>query len=261
MIHGMWCGGWVWSNQVKFLQKKGLTCSCPDLRFHGECFKNPNPNLGRVSLLDYLKDLEEKILLFKRDFGDWPIGMGHSMGGLLGQILASRGLLKALILLAPAAPRGVVSTEKTVLDFFLPMLLKEGLKFRKRPLKPSFENAMRFLLNRVSREEQGAIYKKLGYESGRAVFEIGFWQLEWFRRAAKVKFKNVKCPIFIAAGGADEVTPALVVKKNMEKYRKKSPAILTYKEYPECAHWLLSEPEWEIIMKDVWSWLENLTNP
>jgi pimeloyl-ACP methyl ester carboxylesterase len=38
-----------------------------------------------------------------------PILMGHSMGGLLAQILGSRGLAKALVLLTPASPRGIVA--------------------------------------------------------------------------------------------------------------------------------------------------------
>jgi len=35
--------------------------------------------------------------------------MGHSMGGLLAQILGARGLAKALVLLTPASPAGIMA--------------------------------------------------------------------------------------------------------------------------------------------------------
>ena len=37
--------------------------------------------------------------------------MGHSMGGLLAQILGSRGLARALVLLTTASPAGIVALE------------------------------------------------------------------------------------------------------------------------------------------------------
>jgi pimeloyl-ACP methyl ester carboxylesterase len=52
-------------------------------------------------LLDYAETLEREI----RRFDEKPIVMGHSMGGLLAQILAARGLAKAVVLLTPASGR------------------------------------------------------------------------------------------------------------------------------------------------------------
>ena len=40
--------------------------------------------------------------------------MGHSMGGLLAQILASRELGKAAVLITPAAPYGIANPSPTV---------------------------------------------------------------------------------------------------------------------------------------------------
>lgn len=96
MIHGMWCGAWYWDNYKGFFEDKGYRCVTTTLRFHDvDPGETPHPRLGATSLLDYAEDLEEEI----RQLGDKPIIMGHSMGGLLTQILGGRGLAKVLVLL------------------------------------------------------------------------------------------------------------------------------------------------------------------
>jgi len=106
MIHGMWCGGWCWENYKQFFQEKGYHCITPTLRFHDmDPDETPDPQLGTTSLLDYAEDLEKEINRLEI----LPILMGHSMGGLLAQILGSQGLAKALILLISASPRGIMA--------------------------------------------------------------------------------------------------------------------------------------------------------
>ena len=104
MIHGMWGTGSHWENFKGFFEGKGYQCVVPTLRFH-DMHPNavPDPRLGTTSLLDYEADLEELI----RGLYEMPVLMGFSMGGLLAQILGSRGLARALVLLSPAPPYGI----------------------------------------------------------------------------------------------------------------------------------------------------------
>ncbi len=96
MIHGMWGSGWYWENFKGFFESKGYQCVVPTLRYHDMDPNGvPDPRLGTTSLLDYAADLEKLI----RELHVMSILMGHSMGGLLAQILGSRGLAKALVLL------------------------------------------------------------------------------------------------------------------------------------------------------------------
>ena len=74
------------------------TCITPTLRYHDmDPDDVPDLLLGNATLLDYAHDLEEDIKRLQVT----PVIMGHSMGGLLAQIFGSRGLAKALVLLAP----------------------------------------------------------------------------------------------------------------------------------------------------------------
>ncbi len=243
MIHGMWCGAWVWENYSKFFEENGYRCISATLPFHdippGE---RPDPRLGTTSLLDYADALEGEI----RRLNVQPIVMGHSMGGLLSQMLGSRGLAKALVLLTPAAPTGIVSIKPSVLWSFRSVLVKWG--FWRKPALQTFDEAVYAMLHLLPVEERKAIYDKFVYESGRAAFEIGFWLLD-FQGTTRIDASRVTCPVLVVAGGQDRITPVAVVRKVALKYRA------TYKEFPDHAHWVLGEPGWEDIAAFVGEWL------
>ena len=245
MIHGMWGGPWYWENYRNFLEAKGYRCTATTLRHHKMDPKDsPDPALGRTSLLDYAADLEAEI----RKLGEPPIIMGHSMGGLLAQMLGSRGLAKALVLLTPASPKGIVALTPSVIKSFWSVLTKWG--FWKKPHRQSFEEARYSMLNVLTEDQARAAYDRFVYESGRAAFEIGFWLLD-STNACAVDAAMVTCPVYIAAGGQDRITPASVVQKVHQKYE----SVSTFKVYPNNGHWAMSEPGWEQIVQDIVSWL------
>ena len=248
MIHGMWGGGWNWENYQKFFEGKGYHCLTPTLRFHDVDPKAPpHPQLGTTSLLDYAKDLEKEI----RKLDTVPILMGHSMGGLLAQILGSRGLAKALVLLTPAAPRGVNALKISVIKSFWSVPTKWG--FWRKPMRPTFAEAVYSMLHLLPSEKQKEIFDKFVYESGRAACEIG---LTFFdsKRASNVDDSKITCPVLVIAGAQDRITPASVVRKVAEKYK----AVSTYQELANHAHWLIVEPGWQEITEYIADWLNQV---
>jgi len=187
MIHGMGGGGWYWQNYKEFFEEKGYHCITPTLRFHDVDPKEPpNPQLGTTSLLDYAEDLEKEINRLETP----PILMGHSMGGLLAQILGSRGLARALVLLTPAPPRGIMAFNLSVMWTFR-SALRYGIW--KKPFGLTFNAVASSALQLMSPEEQREVYDRCVYESGRAACEIGFWFLDR-KRAAEVDESKVTCP-------------------------------------------------------------------
>jgi pimeloyl-ACP methyl ester carboxylesterase len=90
--------------------------------------------------------------------GAKPIVLGHSMGGLLAQILASRGLAKALVLLAPASPAGIMALRLSVVKSFWSMQTKWG--FWKNPMRQTFEEAAYSMLHLCPAKEQREIYDR-----------------------------------------------------------------------------------------------------
>ncbi|MDQ7821242.1 MAG: alpha/beta hydrolase [Candidatus Eremiobacteraeota bacterium] len=246
MIHGMWGAGWHWDRYREVFQARGFSCETPTLRYHDrDPHGIPDERLGTTSLLDYAADLEEQI----RRLGEAPVIIGHSMGGLLAQILASRGLGRALVLLTPAPPSGILVFSPQVAASFSSIFTKWG--FWRKPVRQTFAEAARSIMGRLTPEEQQEGYGRFGYESGRAVFEIGLWYLDR-KRASSVDETKVKCPVFIVGCLEDRITPASMVRKIAGKYGE----LATYREFPHNAHWVLGEPGWEVIAAAVADWIE-----
>jgi pimeloyl-ACP methyl ester carboxylesterase len=246
MIHGMMAGPWCWDNYKKYFERKGYNCITPALRFHD---LNPNdipdPQLGTTSLLDYAADLEEQI----KEFEEPPILMGHSMGGLLAQILASRGSAKALILLNPAPPSGINTLTYTVLRSFSGAMMNWG--FWRKPFRFSFNKAVYSTMHLMPFEDQKRVYNKLVYESGYVACQIGFWFLDR-TNASRVDYGKVNCPVLVISGNKDRITPASVVKKVAYNYKSAS-----YKQFDNHAHWVLIESGWQVIADYIENWLKS----
>jgi alpha-beta hydrolase superfamily lysophospholipase len=56
--------------------------------------------------------------------------------------------------------------------------------------------------------------------------------------------------VLVIAGKQDRITPAWVVRQVARKYKGTA-----YKEYPNHAHWVLSEPGWQEVAEYAADWL------
>jgi pimeloyl-ACP methyl ester carboxylesterase len=241
-------GGWYWENYKSYFEGKGYRCITPTLRFHDMNPEGiPNPALGTTSLLDYAGDLIEEI----EKLGEKPVIMGHSMGGLLTQMVGSRVPAEALVLLTPASPAGINILKPSVIKTFFSTQLKWG--FWRKPMRLTLKEATYSMLQLFTPEEQREIYNKYVYESGRAAFEMGFWFFDR-RKASRVDESEITCPVLVIAGKLDRITPHSVVQKIAEKYR----VVSTYKLFDNHSHWVVAEPGWEEIADYVNSWLERV---
>lgn len=247
LIHGMWCTGEAWSRYQEYFETKGYKVIAPTLRLHGAGQNDtPNPDLGTTSLLDYARDLATAITSLDTP----PVLIGHSMGGLLAQILAARGVGRAAIFLTPASPAGIVALTPSVVKTFRRVLTTWG--FWKRPTFPTFEEACYAVYNLVPESERQTEYANLVHESGRAAAEIAFWLLDP-QKASRVDETKITIPTLTVAGTQDHITPASVVRRVAKKYRNKGG---DFKEFSNHAHWVLGEPGWEEVAEFCLKWIE-----
>jgi pimeloyl-ACP methyl ester carboxylesterase len=248
MIHGMFVGSWCWDNFKKYFEDRGYKCITPTLRYHDTPLSSPaNPNLGTTSIVDYVNDIEKEI----RRIDEPPIIIGHSMGGLISQILASRGLAKSTVLIAPAAPRGINAITWSVIKSA--WYNRERMGLWDEPILPALEGAAYSSLHLLTPQEQKRVYKRFSYESGRAAWEIGFWIFDG-KKATFVDAEKVTCPVLIIVGTEDRLTPPSVTRKIKDKYTKNS----TYIEFNNHAHWIIGEEGWEKVAEVIYDWLRRL---
>jgi non-heme chloroperoxidase len=248
MIHGMWGSGEIWNGYKDYFEAQGYRVITPTLRLHGEKYKAVAPQeLGVVSILDYASDLEKEI----RALNEKPIIMGHSMGGLIAQILACRGLASKLVLLSSAPPAGILALRPSSTRTFMSVLSQWG--FWRKPMRLSFNEAKYGILNLLTPEQQVAEYAKYSFESGHAAFEIAFWPLD-AHKATHVETKSVTCPVLVISGGQDMIVPASVVAQVAKKYQKTTD--VTYKEFPNFAHAIHQQAGWQEIVDYAADWIK-----
>lgn len=245
MIHGMMCSPAVWDNYRGFFESRGYRCITPALRYHDAAHNDqPDARLGTAGIEDYADDMEKII----GSLPSPPVLMGHSMGGLIAQMLAARGKAAAAVLLTPASPRGVFNLRYSVIKSFAAVMSK--WKWYERPFRLGF-NAMAYaMLNCMPPEKQRELYSQSVYESGRAAFQIGMWFFDK-KKSTKVDYSSVKCPILVIAGKKDRIVPAGVVRSNAGRY-----AAAEYVELENHAHWVLGEPGWETIAGRILAWMD-----
>lgn len=246
MIHGAFCGAWVFDAWRALFAAQSYRVETPTLRHH-DCGKDPPESLGTTSLLDYAADLEELISSLRQP----PILLGHSMGGLLAQLLAARHPVCALVLLAPSPPWGVLPS--TPFEFASAHALMLTGDFWRKRLWPSQEIATANALDLVAPEDRARIAHRLVPESGLATFETMHWALD-ARRASEVDTRKVACPILCFSGARDRINPPATVRRIAQRYRGRA----LHEELAGHSHWLIGEPGWQAIAERTLAWLDEL---
>jgi pimeloyl-ACP methyl ester carboxylesterase len=245
MIHGAFCGAWAFDNfRTPFEAKYKVTA--PTLRFH-DCGREPPRELGKTSLLDYAADLETLIA----GFDERPVLIGHSMGGLLAQMLAAKGLARACVLLAPSAPWGVLPS--TMFEIASAQTLLATGDYWNGVIRPNYDIAAAHSLDRIAAAERKAVYAQFVPESGRATFEIIQWSFD-LSRASHVTARAVTCPILCLVGSDDKINPPSTVSRIAARYHGRA----RFEEVKGHSHWLIDEPGWEKLAARSMEWLDQV---
>ena len=242
-IHGAFCGPWSLQGLQQKFEACGYACKAPALRFHDRV--RPPPALGETGLADYVADLEEEI----STLGAAPILVGHSMGGLLAQLLASRTAVAALILLAPSAPWGIPPTTLFEIGAAQAMHLHPG--YWNMVLEPSRDVALAHSLDKLPRHMREDVLERLVPESGRATFEIMNWGLD-LNRASEVDADSVRAPLLFLTGSEDRINPPSTVARIAALYKERAAAEVL----DGMGHWLIGEPGWEQLAIRALEWLK-----
>jgi pimeloyl-ACP methyl ester carboxylesterase len=244
-IHGMWSTGNTLSVIRAALETAGYTCHSPTLPHHEN--GGNAAAVATMSHLDYVGFLEN----FVRGLNlpESPIFVGHSMGGLLAQLLAVRIAPRALVLFAPAAPAGINALNLNSIRATSHALLT--WKFWQKSQKhPTFESAQFALFNGLPLERQKVLYDLLVPESGKALFEAGFAMLDK-QKATHVDFSRIQAPVLVLHGTDDRIVIVEGSRQLLSKYKN-----IELKEYVGSGHWLFEENM--PILEDMTEWLKGI---
>ena len=149
--------------------------------------------------------------------------MGHSLGGLLAQHLANRGLAKDVVLLQPVAPKDISMVTLKYLHRHIGPL---GAAFSGKPFKYSFNAAKALFFNGLSDQEAVDLFHRTVYESGQVMYEL------LMRQQPDIHPENIKGKVLCIAGSNDRGCTPKIAQRISQKYGEKS----TYKEFVNRGH-------------------------
>jgi pimeloyl-ACP methyl ester carboxylesterase len=245
MLHGAFAGGWTFDVFRAVFEELGWSCHTPDLLCHGTD-KGQGDRLAGVSMTRFTRQMRGYLARFPAP----PVVLGHSMGGVIAQQLAARGLARALILVAPAGRAGILPSAE------FEQQGSQGLMtlgpFWQTAVHSNDEVAVATSLNRIPADRQRAVFDRFGPESGQALFELFFWMLDP-GRASAVDTDAVRCPVLCVRGTDDRVVSRGTVRATAAAYR----GAIVWEERGH-GHMLLVEPGAQTIARRIARWAARL---
>ncbi|MGD0997840.1 MAG: alpha/beta fold hydrolase [Thermoleophilia bacterium] len=246
-VHGMYVTPLCWQGWVAYCQARGYTCLAPawpgrdqpveTLRKHP-----PDPQVGKLTLSDVLDHLTETITALDQK----PVLVGHSMGGLVVQLLLQRDIAAAGVAIDSAPPRGVFSTKWSFLRSNWPHITP--FVSQSRPVEMTFARFQYTCANTLPVAEQRAAWLRYMVPESRRVPRQSL--------TARVDFSRPHAPLLLIAGAADKLIPASLNRANHARYRR-SPSVTDFKEFAGRSHSIILEKGWEEVADFVLAWLND----
>ncbi|MFN7169222.1 MAG: esterase/lipase family protein, partial [Pannonibacter sp.] len=138
MIHGIGCDGSAWDAMKPGFEAAGWTCEAMTLFPDRRLRENPPASLTQLGLADFIEAASaEAARLTARD-GAKPAVIGHSMGGLIAQVLAERGDVSKAVFLTPAQTKDCAEIGLSVAWTFLNVILQQNRKKSYKVWKTGF---------------------------------------------------------------------------------------------------------------------------
>jgi pimeloyl-ACP methyl ester carboxylesterase len=107
LVHGSWGGSWMWGMYNKYFTKKGFRTYSLDLRGHGKS----EGELAGVTMENYVSDVREIVENLEIEN---PVVIGHSMGGLVAVMYASKYVVSATISINGSPSAEVQESKKEI---------------------------------------------------------------------------------------------------------------------------------------------------
>ncbi len=225
-IHGMWSFSGVWDGIRATLEAEGFETYAAKLPGH----EGEPGDLATISLQDYVAALEQQA----HELGRPLIVIGHSMGGLLAQLLAVRISPERLILLSTAQSAAIFALPWSALKTTWPVMRQWG--YWTRPTTMPSDAARFGIFNAVEPEETARSIAHLVPDSGRVMFQIAMPFLDP-TKGATVDYARLTMPTLVVCGDEDRITVPAV----SDATARKIIGPVTRKEMSGFGHWIIGE--------------------
>lgn len=246
-IHGAFVAKNCWDEWKKYFEKKGykvLAPAWPHKDATAKVLRSRQSDAAVASLR--LTELTEFYVDFVKKLPEKPILIGHSLGGLLVQLLLQRDLGAAGVGIHSLPPQGVITLKFSFLragwgplGFFTST--KETFLMSLKQWQFAFTNGMPL-------NQQKKAYEQLAVPESKLLVRDGITS------AAKVDFKKPHASLLLTSGSEDNFLPASLNYSNYKRY-KDPDSVTDYKEFEGRNHFVLGQPTWKEDADYILNWI------
>ncbi len=245
-IHGMFQNSKSWASWQTYFEGLGFVTSAPSWPYHegepAELRRNIPEGLGAL----HLRTLVDEFATFVRAFSEKPVVVGHSVGGLIVQELARMQLLSAGVCISSVAPNRMLAFDwgffKNSMSIANPIAGNDPFLMTAEGFHASFANTMPV-------ESSNAAYERTATHDSRNVLR------DCMMEDGKVDLELPHPPLLFIAGEKDQIVPPELIAKNAQGYSDKN-SIVSFKEFPNRAHFICGEPGWEEVAAFAGNWIQ-----
>ncbi|MFO0909056.1 MAG: alpha/beta fold hydrolase [Isosphaeraceae bacterium] len=232
LLHGAFSRGAHLVHWARFLRAEGYEVYTPSLPGHDP--SDPEI-LRRLTLNDYLQFLLDQ----HAALAEPPVVIGHSMGGLLAQMLAAKARCRAIVCVASAHP-GPLRPRLRSIPYLIPML---PALIQETPLHLPPSTFRALALNDIPADQQELLSNDFGDESALA-FRALLLGRAGFDPSA------VTSPVLCLSGGRDRIIAPRLARRTARLYQA------THQHFPNRGHWLLGPDSLDEVVGALLAWLE-----
>lgn len=244
LIHGTWSDGDMFGDARHEFEARGYTVHTPTLRYHDLPLVEGADKIGPLSVRDYADDVSALVASLDSP----PLVVGHSLGGLIAELVAAQTRHAGLVAATPAPAAGIFATYPGTVRVF------SGHYLQRRPWNeplypPTWKTFRRYVTNTTDERLARELYSDLVCESGRVYCELAFWFLDR-NRATWVDFAAVTTPVLAIGARRDRLVNRRVARATAKRYQHG-----TYTEIPASDHLVFHGKALPVTMASIDEWL------
>jgi pimeloyl-ACP methyl ester carboxylesterase len=249
-IAGTFIGSNCWDEWKSYFESEGYKCispAWPHKDASPEELRNRPSNDPIAS--NTLTSVTNHYVSILNALPEKPILIGHSLGGLIVQLLLQRELGVAGVAIHSFPPQGV---NRFWLSF-LKAIWEAMVLFRsvKHTYLMSFNKWRYTIANGMNYEQQKELYYQYAIPESKKMIR------EAFNCVAKIDFNKPHPPLLITSGSNDKLIPASLNYSNYKKYGN-GHSVTEFIEFKAHTHLVFGVPAWKKEADAILHWLQGL---
>lgn len=250
LIHGMFLNPRSWEPWQRYFQSKGYECIAPAWPLHAgdptALRLNPPLGWGKLSLDAVIEAMRQAAAPY-----DDVILIGHSVGGLVVQILLSQGIGSLGVPICSVAPNRMMSLDwgmlRNVSSIINPLKGDELYSMDADGFFANFGNTM-------TRADSDAAFTKYAVPESRNVMR------DCLTDTAKIDLDLKHAPLLFISAEKDEIIPPGLCAKNARAYADEG-SRADHMEFKNRGHFICGQPQWEEVAAYIETWIQGKSTP